>query len=265
MTIDPTPDVTDGDQATEGFADRVVDRLERDRPVAAAASALGRSPLMGHWTEHMATLLDDLDAEAAADKHRLDTFQQAVDERPAAEAPGVDVAAIKAVDAGFDDEQFLGAARETLELVRKARSIDAPRFAESLLSPQLTAELLAAVNNDNATQRFHVFPQLEIDAATITSARVEEGTPAIVVRFHLRGEELDRDGSLRVVAGDDSEHEWDEDWTFQRPPQSDTDSVDEQHALLASEEGGWMFAHRGWVVTAIQRVGAPDPLDPDNI
>jgi hypothetical protein len=28
---------------------------------------------------------------------------------------------------------------------------------------------------------------------------------------------------------------------------------------------GWLFAHRGWAVIAITRLGAPDPLDPSNL
>lgn len=265
MTADPTPHTTDEDGATDGFAGKIADRLEHDRSIDSAAAALGRSPLMGHWTEHMSTLLDELDAEETADRRMLDAFQQAVDARAPAEAAGVDTAAIKAADAGFDDRQFLDAAREALELVRKARSEHTPGFADRLLAPALAGELAAAVSGDTASHRFHLFPELEITGAALTSARVAGGTPTIVVRFHLRGEELERDVTLRAVAGDESDHEWDEDWTFERHPQPDTGTVDEQHALLPTAEGGWMFAHRGWVVSAIQRVGDPDALDPQNI
>lgn len=86
-----------------------------------------------------------------------------------------------------------------------------------------------------------MFPQLEIVNAAITAARADDGIPTVAVRFHLRGEELDGDGTLRIVGGD------------------------EQHALLTREQGGWMFPRRGFVVMAIQRVGAPDPLDPQSI
>lgn len=110
-----------------------------------------------------------------------------------------------------------------------------------------------------------MFPQLEIVNAAITAARADDGIPTVAVRFHLRGEELDRDGTLRIVVGDGSEHEWDEEWTFQRHPRPDTEAVDEQHGLLTREQGGWMFPRRGFVVMAIQRVGAPDPLDPQSI
>lgn len=105
----------------------------------------------------------------AADKTMLDTVQQDMAERPAAEVRGVDIAAVKAADPGFDDQRFLSACRETLELVRKAPAVRDPRFTDGVLSAQLSSEL------------------------------------------------------------------------------------------------SWMVPHRGWVATAIQRVGAPDALDPQNV
>lgn len=264
MTADPNTPLTD-DHESEGLLDTAADRLERNRPVAAVAAALGRSPLMGHWTENIATLEGDLDQEAAADKTMLDTVQQAMAGRPPAEAAGVDIAAVRSIDPGFDDEQFLVSCRETLELVRKARAVHDPRFADSLLSPELATELTAAVGADEAAHRHHVEPELEISSCAITAASVESGVPTVVVRFHLTGEELDRDSSLRVVAGTDAETQWDEDWTFARTAADGCDAVDEDHATRTEEQGGWMLAHRGWVATAIARVGAPDALDPQNI
>lgn len=265
MTADTDTPLTNFDDDSESLPDRAAAQLERDRPVAAVAAALGRSPLMGDFTEHMATLESDLDAESAADKTMLDTVQQTMAERPAAEVPGVDIAAVKAADPGFDDQHFLSACRETLEMVRKARSVRDPRFAEGLLSAQLASELGSAVANDVASNRHHVEPELEIASCAITAASVESGVPTVAVRFHLTGEELDRDTSMRVVAGTDAETQWDEDWTFARTAADGCDVVDEDHALRTDDQGGWMVPHRGWVAAAIQRVGAADALDPQNI
>lgn len=263
MTTDTNAPLTDDDE-NEGLLDRAADRLERDRPLAAVAAALGRSPLMGHWTENIATLEGDLDAESAADKTMLDTVQQDMAARPSAEAGGADIAAVQAADPGFDDQRFLASCRETLELVRKARAVRDPRFADGLLSPQLATELTAAVGADEGARRHHVEPELEIATCAITAASVKSGVPTAVVRFHLTGEELDRDTAMRVVAGSDAEAQWDEDWTFARTAADDSDAVDEDHATRTDEQGGWMVPHRGWVATAIQRVGAPDALDPQN-
>ena len=220
---------------------------------------------MGHWTENIAALEGDLDAESAADTTMLDTVQKDMAARPSAAAGNVDIAAVKAADPGFDDQRFLASCRETLELVRKARAVHDPRFADALLSPELATELTAAVAADEAAHRHHAEPELEIAACAITAASVENGVPTVVVRFHLTGEELDRDTSMRVVAGTDAETQWDEDWTFARTAADGCDAVDEDHETRTDEQGGWMLPHRGWVATAIQRVGAPDVLDPQNI
>lgn len=264
MTTDSNAPLTD-ETEDGGLLDRAADRLERDRPVAAAAAALGRSPLMGHWAENIATLEGDLDAESAADRTMLDTFQKDMAARPSAEDGGVDIAAVQAADPGFDSQRFLGACRETLELERKARAVCDPRFADALLSPELAAELSTAVANDDASGRHHVEPELEIASCAITAAGVENGVPTVVVRFHLTGEELDRDTSMRIVGGTATESAWDEEWTFQRTAADGCDAVDEDHALRTAGQGGWMLPHRGWVATAIQRIGVADALDPQNI
>ncbi|MBV8526696.1 MAG: TIM44-like domain-containing protein, partial [Candidatus Dormibacteraeota bacterium] len=224
VTADSDAPPTDAGES-EGPADRVADRLERDRPVAAAAAALGRSPLMGHWTEHIATLESDLDAESAAEKTMLDAVQRDMAARPPAEAAGVDISAVKAADPGFDDRRFLSACRETLELVRKARAVRDPRFADGLLSAPLAAELSSAVTADSASGRHHVEPELEIASCAITGASVENGVPTASVRFHLTGEELHRDTAMRVIAGTTAETAWDEEWTFQRIAADGSDAV----------------------------------------
>ena len=257
--------LTEKDTEDDGLLDRAAERLEGDPAAAAVAAALGRSPLMGHWTEHIATLEGDLDAESTADKAMLDTVQRDMAARPAAAATGVDLAAVKANDPSFDDQQFLASCRETFELVRKARAVRDPRFADSLLSSQLTAELTTAVANDAASNRHHVEPELEIASCAITAASVDSGVPTVAVRFQLTGEELDRDTSMRVVAGTDAETQWDEEWTFARTAAAGCDAVDEDHATRTDAQGGWMLPHRGWVATAIQRVGGADSLDPQNI
>lgn len=64
------------------------------------------------WAEHMSTLLDDLEAEAAADKRMQDTVHVVADERPPAEADGVDLAAITAADAGVEPVPGVPPARD---------------------------------------------------------------------------------------------------------------------------------------------------------
>jgi predicted lipid-binding transport protein (Tim44 family) len=206
------------------------------------------------------TILSDMDAEAAADKKMLATEEALIANRPSAEADGVDISAITAADPTFADQGFLTIARETFDRVREARGVDNPRFADAQLSPQLTTELKQVIQCDH-----HLLPGLEIQSALITSTNVAEGKLTIVVRFHLWSEEIDRDDEGHVVAGDTSAREWDEDWTFWRDPSDDSAAVDQALTDEPIDAGGWMVAHQGWIVTAIDRVGAPDPLDPTNL
>ncbi|HXR23221.1 MAG TPA: hypothetical protein VN786_11750 [Acidimicrobiales bacterium] len=85
------------------------------------------------------------------------------------------------------------------------------------------------------------------------------------MRFHLSSEEVDRADSGAILAGDFSEHEWDENWSFWRGPSLGSASVDRGHTLTLANPEGWLCAHQGWVVTAIERLGDPDPLDPTNL
>ncbi len=210
-------------------------------------------------------ILGDIDAEAAATQRLYDTEQALMDNRPAAEASGADISAIKALDPSFDDQQFLSLARESFYGIRKARALDDPNIADGELSPQLMTELRNVVNGDVASHRHHLLPGLEVRTAVIQSVEAAAGRVTIVVRFHLESEEVDRDTTGRVVAGDFREHEWDEDWTFWRDTPIDPTASDQEHTISIVNKQGWLFVHRGWTVMAITRLGAPDPLDPSNL
>src|SRR5271170_7768824 len=95
-------------------------------------------------TKYKAKVLDTLaamDAEAAATQRMYDTEQALMDNRPAAEAPGVDISPIKAIDPSFDDQQFLALARQIFYSVREARSSDNVSLADAECSSELMAQL----------------------------------------------------------------------------------------------------------------------------
>jgi predicted lipid-binding transport protein (Tim44 family) len=207
-------------------------------------------------------VLDDMEAEAASFNKMLDAEDSMLKNRPPAEATGVDISAINALDPSFDDQQFLEVARECFYNIREARTSDNPLLADLELSPELMTELRDVIQGDVTSHRHHLLPGLEIRTAVIRSVDVTAAKFTIVVRFHLESEEVDRDAKGEVVAGDFNEREWDEDWTFWRDPTVDSGSIDRQHTLTP---GGWMCEHRGWVVTSIERLGPQDPLDPTNL
>jgi predicted lipid-binding transport protein (Tim44 family) len=182
----------------------------------------------------------------------VDDVEKFVENVPAPEATGVDIAAVKQADPTFDDREFIAAARESFMHIRAARTADDERLAEGLLSPQLLTEVKNAIDGDVASHRHHLLPALEIQSAAIASAQVVDGKLQIVVRFQLWAM---KEGET-PVNGIDQGEAWDEDWSFWRDPSIDATATDHEHALRREVEGGWLFAHKGWIVTAITRAGA---------
>ena len=156
----------------------------------------------------------------------LEKEEELMAERPAAEAPGVDISAIVAADPTFDDQAFLTIARECYERIREARSKNDPQFTDAELSPELESQLKTVIAGDVASHRHHLLPGLEIRSAAIESAAVADKKMTVVVRFHLEAEEADVDEVGKVVAGDYTEREWDENWTFWRDASVDASAVD---------------------------------------
>jgi predicted lipid-binding transport protein (Tim44 family) len=182
----------------------------------------------------------------------VDGLEQFIENVPAPEAAGVDMASVKAADPTFDDREFIAAARESFMHIRDARTSDDERLAEGLLSTQLLSEVKNAIDGDVASHRHHLLPGLEIQSAAITTAQVVQGKLVIIVRFHLWA----MTEGAAPVNGIDQGSSWDENWTFWRDPTIDAGATDHEHALRREVEGGWLFAHKGWIVTSITRAGA---------
>jgi predicted lipid-binding transport protein (Tim44 family) len=203
--------------------------------------------------------------QIAADEERLiDLEQQEVDgtvaglnDRTPAELPGVDTGAVRQVDPEFDDEAFRIIARETFYKVREARKLQNPQESAELLSAQMQHEMQNAISGDVASHRHHLLPFLTVTDAVIASAQVAEGQEQIDVLFSISAAEEDLDDRTgQVLGGDRAEHSWQERWRFSRDPQVDTSASDERHEITFVDTDQWMVAHRGWVVTDIERLPA---------
>jgi predicted lipid-binding transport protein (Tim44 family) len=203
--------------------------------------------------EQVEQLAADMDAASAAEDKVLDTVASEMANRPTAEAPGVDVSAITKADPTFNEQDFLTIARDTLYHVREARTADRESLDDALLSPQLEKELDDVIAGDVTAHRHHLLPGLEIRTIVITAAAVTDGKLAITVRLHLSSEEEERDDAGKLTAGSEQIHEWDDDWTFWRDPTVDSSATDKQRTEMFEREGGWFIAHKGWIVTSIQR------------
>lgn len=212
----------------------------------------------GHAEEHVfhfRQMATDQERLLDLDQQEFDGVTAAFKHRTPAELSGVDTSAIKQVDADFDDEAFRAIARETFQKVREARRLQDPRESAELLSPQLQQELESAISADVAAHRHHVLPFLMIKDAVITGAQVVGGQEQIDVRFAISaGEEDVDDRSGQVVAGDSTERSFDERWRFSRDPGADTAASDERHEISLDRTDQWLVAHRGWIVTEIERL-----------
>jgi predicted lipid-binding transport protein (Tim44 family) len=201
-------------------------------------------------------LESDVNAADKADDQRFGDFADSLANRPAAAADGVDLSPITKVDATFDGQEFLTIARDCFYHVRQARTTRNPNLDDAILSPQLEKELDDVIAGDVAAHRHHLLPGLEIQTITITSAAVTDGKMTLTVRLHLVGEEAERDDAGKLTSGSEQAHQWDEDWTFWRDSSVESATTDKQRTEMRQSQGGWFIAHKGWMVTAIQRAGA---------
>ncbi len=186
-----------------------------------------------------------------------DAWGEMLAQRPPASAADVDLAPVTAADPAFDGQAFLAIARESYFQMREAWEQRTASNAAGLCTPEVMAELQAMVAADAAAQRRHLLPGIEISSAIITAATVQDRKISLQVRVHLVGKEHYVDDAFNIVSGDDEYHNWDEDWTFVRDMTVDESGEDHAHALLQEQQGGWDFAHRGWNVASIARVGEP--------
>jgi hypothetical protein len=244
------PDAVDNPQTED-------DRLTRLGEHGVVRGAEHLVPFRGHMVSKLEEAAGKLSEEDRADEQMLTDVGNEFHEQPPAEAAGVDLAAIRAVDPQFDDFAFRSIARETFNKVREARSTERVDEADALLSPAMEAEVKEEVSGDVAAHRHHLLPGLEVDDATIVAAAVAGGREVIDVRLDIAGEEMERDdATMAIVAGDATVRRWSERWRFERDPSMDSSQTDLEHTYKFGDEG-WLVAHRGWVVTQIERLPAP--------
>jgi hypothetical protein len=243
------PDAVD-DQQTQD------DRLTRLSETGVVREADHLVPFGGTMVREMHQIADDLGEEDRRDQQMLTDLDKEYHEQPPAEAAGVDLAAIRAVDPHFDDFTFRTIARETFNKVRDARGSERISEADALLSPAMEDEVRNEVSGDVAAHRHHLLPGLEVDDVTIVAAAVAGGREVLDVRLDVAGEEMERDdATTAIVAGDATVRHWSERWRFERDPSMDSSQTDRDHTLKFGDEG-WMVAHCGWVVTQIERLPA---------
>jgi hypothetical protein len=245
----------------EGVLERVVDWAADHAPgvvgndIAPVADHL--VPFGGRMLREMNAIVDQLGELDQAESEVEDAWERALHELPPAVGEAVDLAPIRAVEPDFDPTRFATLARETFIKVREARGSQDSREGDGLLSPKMQRELNDVIDGDVAAHRHRILSELDIAEATIVSAAVEDGREKLGVRFVFCAEEIERESGTEAIISDDHIlHRWAELWQFERDPQVDSSAADERHTLSLGADG-WLFVHRGWVVTGIERL--PDP------
>ena len=213
-------------------------------------------PMAGHIVREMNELADEIGKEGEAQDRLLDGVRHAVAEQPSPVGDGVDLTGILAVEPDFDPMAFRAIARESFLKIREARSTHREQEDNGLMSPSLEHELDDEIFSDAAARHRHVLSGLEVTEATIISATVCEGREKLGVRFVATAERIESDELTGSILSDDgSPHRFTETWQFERNPTVDNSATDAQHAASFGADG-WLFAHRGWVVTDIQAADA---------
>ena len=245
--------------STPDPAESRLDRLADD----AGRTLLGREaehlvPFEGRMVRKLEQAAGDLGELDAVDQRAVQELGSEFQAQAPMEAAGVDLTAIRGVDPQFDDAQFRAIVRETFNRVREARTLERLGEADALLSPAMESELRQEVSGDVAAHRHHLLPGLEVENVTITGAQVAAGHEVLDVILQVAGEELERDDATgAVVGGDAVVRRWSEHWRFERDPSLDSSATDREHTLRFTD--GWWVAHRGWVVTQIERLPDAPP------
>ncbi len=213
-------------------------------------------PMGGRMVREMGEIANEMGTEDEAEDRLLAGIEHAVTEQPSAVSDGVDLTEIKGVEPDFDPTAFRTIARETFLKVREARSTEREQEDDSLLTPLLERKIDDEIFADSASHHRHVLAGLECAEATIVSAAVDGGREKLTVRFVATAEHIERDDASGSVLSDDgTAHSFTEVWQFERNPAVDSSATDAQHVASFGSDG-WLFAHRGWVVTDVQPPGA---------
>lgn len=136
---------------------------------------------------------------------------------PAA-AAGVDLGPISAADPAFEPHDFLAMARAAYLKVESSLASNEPEEIRGLVEPPLWESLRADAAANRAAHRHHQLRGLELKDASIVAAAGGAGSDRLTVRLRPRGGDCvvdDRTGE--VVAGEAAEHDWIEEWVFERP------------------------------------------------
>jgi hypothetical protein len=117
----------------------------------------------------------------------------------------------------------------------------------------MEADTASLIAGDVTAHRHHLMPFLDLLETQIAATAVAGGKEEVDVDFTVSAAEEELDDTTEQLIGDDTVRRWTERWHFERDPSIDSSTIDREHW------GEWLVAHRGWLVTAMTRLGDPVP------
>ena len=166
------------------------------------------SPLDGNWTHS---------DQPAISTVRGDVFSAGPASEPApVDDPEQGLAAIHAKDPLFDKDAFLGQVQRTFFLVEEAWTERNPDMSRQVMTDGLWQQHRFQIESYRNGGKRNVLDGLTVESLTILAVHTDAQFDTVTVRILAMSSDYDADEAGRVVRGDRVQHQWAEDWTFQR-------------------------------------------------
>ena len=183
------------------------------------------------------------------------------------------IAAIKAHDPAFDENEFVNLAQREFFIVEQAWSECKPELSRRVMADALWMNHNAQIQQYVQKGQRNMMDGLSLASATIVAASSDSGHDRITLRMHAASADYDIDTKTnKVTRGHKDIQEWYEDWTFERS----SSAVTKPGGGLASErcpncgapldvdlsgvcsycKQPVMSGDYDWVLTRIDQVGA---------
>lgn len=142
---------------------------------------------------------------------------------PAADDPEVGLSAIKAKDARFNKDTFLGEVQKTFYLVEEAWTQQRPEMSRQVMSDNLWQQHRVQMEGYAGAGKRNVLDGLCVLSITVLAVHTDSDLDTITTRILASSADYDVDTrSSKLLRGSRNPAQWQEDWTFQRSASAHT-------------------------------------------
>ena len=167
------------------------------------------SPLEGNWTHSDQPAIHSVRGDVFSENPGADTAP--VDD------PETGMAAMRAKDPLFDKDAFLGQVQRTFFLVEEAWTQRNSDMSRQVMADGLWQQHRFQIESYRSGGKRNVLDGLTVESLTVLAVHTDDNFDTITVRILATSSDYDVDDSGRVIRGKrDQQHQWAEDWTFQR-------------------------------------------------